>query len=97
GGQRAAGEEELDGGGDAALGVPAHTEDEDEVERDDRVVDPLRVESEVDHEGSPCDEEACRDVEEEVARGRGTAPPWRRRGTLPPGCRVFPSPDGRRG
>ena len=49
GGQGATGEEELDGGGDAALGVPAHTEDEEEVQRDDRVVDPLRIEAEVDH------------------------------------------------
>src|SRR5699024_7461530 len=53
GGQGAAGEEELDRGGDAALGVPAHTEHEGEVQRDDRVVDPLGVESEVDHEAVP--------------------------------------------
>src|SRR5699024_9627012 len=53
GGQGPAGEEELDRGGDAALGVPAHTEDEGEVQRDDRVVDPLGVEAEVDHEAVP--------------------------------------------
>ena len=47
------------------------------------------AESEVDHEGSPCDEEACRDVEEEVARGRGTAPPSGARAEARPRTRTW--------